>query len=394
MAKLPKWLGIFLLLAVIVSLAYVLQPEPVVVDVAQVERRPFAETVEDQGRTRARNPFNVASPIAGRLLRPQLDEGDRVSKGQVIAQIAPSPSDQRTQAYAEAALVSAQARLSAAEAGLSEAKSALSRTTRELERREELFRSDLTSAEEVEAFRQQAESANAGVTTAESSLRTALADIESARTLLIGSDSSDQDSIQILDITSPSDGTVYKVYEENERVIQAGAILYEISNQDRLEVVVDLLTQDAVRVEPGDTVRISGWGGDRIIDGVVQYIEPEAFTKVSALGVEEQRVNVITELLNVPENIGAEYRVEVSIVTWQGLDVLTIPTSALFQRSSGWNTFVVKDGEVVLQSLFIGYRGREYTQVIDGVNEGDTVVIFPSDLINEGTHVTFQDRAY
>ena len=121
----------------------------------------------------------------------------------------------------------------------------------------------------------------------------------------------------------------------------------------------------------------------------MKYIEPEAFTKYSALGVEEQRVNVIAEILSVPENIGAEYRVDVAIITWQALEVLTIPTSAIFQRSTGWNTFVVNDGRTELRPILIGPRGRDYTQIIDGVSEGETVVQFPSDLINEGTRVSF-----
>jgi HlyD family secretion protein len=390
MVKISKWLALVLLLIVGGAVFFVLRPSPVMVDVAQVERRPFAETVEEQGRTRARHPYMVTSPIAGRLLRTELDEGDRVSRGEVVARIAPSPQDQRNRAFAEANLVSAQARHRAAEAGLDEATSALSRATSELERRERLFSNNLTSAEEVESYRQLADAAESRVDTAEASLNSALAEIDSARSLLIGVDSEQTDSVLIVDIPSPSDGTIYKVYEENERVIQAGTVLYEISNQDQLEVVVDLLTQEAVRVEPGDSMRVTGWGGDRTIDAIVEYIEPEAFTKISALGVEEQRVNVISELLTAPpENIGAEYRVDVSIATWQSLEELTIPTSAIFQRSNGWNTFVVEDGEVELRQLLIGYRGREYSQVIDGVNEGDTVVVFPSDLINQGTRVTF-----
>jgi HlyD family secretion protein len=385
----PRWLGILLLLAVIGGLIYALQPQPELVEVAQVESRAFAETVEEQGRTRAHRPFVVTAPIAGRLLRTDLDEGDQVSEGQVIARIAPSPQDQRTAAYAEANLTTVQARYAATEAALREAQSALDRNRRELARREQLFAQDLASAEEVENFRQLVEAGQARVEASSANLRAAQSEIESARAFLIGVGNNGYGEPEIIDVFSPSDGTVYRVFEENERVIQAGEPIFSISNRDSLELVVDLLTQDAVRVESGDPVRITGWGGDYTIDAVVLAIEPEAFTKISALGVEEQRVNVIAELLNVPDNIGAEYRVEVAIVTWQGQDVLTIPTSAIFQRSNGWNTFVVTDGRTELRPLLIGSRGRDFTQVIDGVAEGDTVVVFPSDLINEGTRVTF-----
>ena len=163
----------------------------------------------------------------------------------------------------------------------------------------------------------------------------------------------------------------------------------EISNQDNLEAIVDLLTQDAVNVEEGATVYISGWGGDSIINGVVDYVEPEAFTKVSALGVEEQRVNVVIGLLDPPVNLGSEYRIEVSIVTWQANEVLTIPTSAIFQRSNGWNTFVVSDGVVAIEPVIIGQRTRDYTRVIGGLREGDQVVLYPSDLISEGVSVNY-----
>ncbi len=389
MKLIPRWLGILLVLALIGGLIYALQPRPELVEVALVERRAFAETVEEQGRTRAHRPFVVTAPIAGRLLRTDLDEGNQVAQGQVIARIAPSPQDQRTAAYAEANLTSVQARYAATEAALREAQSTLDRNRRELERRERLFAQDLASAEEVENFRQLVEAAQARVEASDANLRAAQAEIESARAFLIGVGDDRHGEPQIVDVLSPSDGTVYRVFEENERVIQAGEPIFSISNRDSLELVVDLLTQDAVRVEPGDPVRITGWGGDYTIDAVVLSIEPEAFTKISALGVEEQRVNVIAELLNVPDNIGAEYRVEVAIVTWQGQDVLTIPTSALFQRSNGWNTFVVKDGRTELRPVLIGSRGRDFTQVIDGVSEGDTVVVFPSDLINAGTRVTF-----
>jgi len=378
-----------LAIAIVGGLIYALQPQPELVEVGQVERRDFAETVEEQGRTRAHRPYTVTAPIAGRLLRTELDEGNQVSEGQIIARIAPSPQDQRTAAYAEANLTSVQARYAATEAALREAQSTLDRNRRELERREQLFAQDLASAEEVENFRQLVDAGQSRVEAANANLRAAGAEIESARAFMIGVSNSGNEEPEIVEVHSPSDGTVYRVMEENERVIQAGEPIFSISNRDNLELVVDLLTQDAMRVEPGDAVRITGWGGDYTIDAVVLYIEPEAFTKVSALGVEEQRVNVIAELLNVPDNMGAEYRVEVAIVTWQDQDVLTIPTSAIFQRSNGWNTFVVVDGQTELRSILIGSRGRDFTQVIDGVSDGETVIVFPSDLINEGTRVTF-----
>jgi HlyD family secretion protein len=390
MLKMPIWLKLLAAAVVLAIAVFLLLPAPLDVEVGTVEMRPFFEAVEEQGRTRARNPYLVTAPVSGRLLRTQLDEGHRVNSGEVIAVIAPAPQDQRSSAIAQANLAAAEARLAVANASLQETRSAYERVSRERERREELFSRSLASAEETELYRQLASAEEARVESAQASVLAAQADIESARAQLLGNDTDDQASGQaLIEIKAPVTGTVYAVLEENERVIQAGTPLLELSNQDSLEVVVDLLTQDAVKVEAGDTVYVDGWGGDRTLNAIVRSIEPEAFTKISALGVEEQRVNVIIDLIDPPENLGAEYRVEVAIVTWQANSTLTIPTSAIFQRSTGWHTFVVRDGRVVLEPILVGARDREFTRVLGGVAEGDRVVLYPSDLINEGAAVRF-----
>jgi HlyD family secretion protein len=391
MPKTPLWVKFIAALVVVAIGAVLLRPTPVDVEIGTVEMRPFFQAIEEQGRTRARNPYLITAPVSGRLLRTRLDEGDRVSSGEVIAIIAPTPQDQRSSAYAQANLAAAQARLAVANASLQETLSAYERIKRERERREELFNRSLASAEETELYRQLETAEQARVERAEASVSAAQADIESARALMLGTDPEDQSFDQsMIEIKAPVRGTVYSVLEENERVIQAGTPLLEISNQDSLEVVVDLLTQDAVKVEAGDTVYISGWGGDRTINAFVRAIEPEAFTKVSALGVDEQRVNVIIDLIDPPENLGAEYRVEVAIVTWQANSTLTVPTSAIFQRSTGWHTFAAQEGRAELRPILIADRGREYSRVLGGVSEGEQVILYPSDLINEGTAVRNQ----
>ena len=390
MAKTPRWLQLLMIVGVGGLLFVLLRPTAIDVDVGLVESGPFYEAIEAQGRTRGINPYLVAAPIAGRLLRTEFNEGDRVSGGQVLARIAPTPQDQQSLAFAQANLLAAQARFTAATAALEEASSAATRVTRELERREELFRNDLTSAEETELYRQLATAEQARMRSAEANLRATEADIESARSFLLGVSPDDEANEEsIVEVLAPVTGTIYQVLEENERVIQAGTPLFEISNQDGLEVVADLLTQDAVQVEVGDVVYITGWGGDQTINAVVRTIEPEAFTKISALGVEEQRVNVIADLIDPPENLGAEYRVEVAIVTWQAVETLTIPSSAIFQRSNGWNTFIVNEGKVETRAILIGSRGRDLTRVIGGVSEGERVILYPSNLINEGVAVNY-----
>ncbi len=385
MAKMPRWIQISLLVIVLAGLAWLLRPAPVTVETGVVERRDYFEAIEAQGRTRARNPYVITAPVAGRLLRPGLDEGDRIEAGQIVAVIAPSPQDQRSTAYAEASLTAAEARLNSAEASLQETRSAYQRIERERERREQLFSSGLSSEEEIGLYRQMEAAELARVQSAEAAVAAARADIESTRALLLGADSNSNEGR--IEVRAPVAGTVYRVMESNERVVQAGTPLMETSNQDSLEVVIDLLTQEAVQVAAGDTVYLAGWGGDQTISAMVRQVEPQAFTKISALGVEEQRVNVIADLFQRPEELGAEYRVEAAIVTWQGQDVLTIPTSAIFQSPAGWHCYVVSNGRAILTPLTIGPRGRDFTRVIAGVEEEDSVILYPSDLVRDGVAV-------
>lgn len=386
-ATLWKWLAG---LAVAALIGYFLLPSAIDVETGQVELRPFHEAVEVQGRTRAINPYVVTAPVAGRLLRAELTEGDRVTDGQVLARIAPAPQDPRTLQYLRANVTAAEARLAAAVATREEIEGRLQQATRDLERREELLRNGSASVEETETYRQIVTTEQARLRSAEATLRAIEAEAGSARSFLIGTDVSESAADAAhLPLRSPVDGTVYQVFEKNERVIAAGTPLLEISNGDRIEVIADILTQDAVAIDPGDVAYITGWGGDQALNAVVRTIEPEAFTKVSALGVEEQRVNIILELLEPPTNLGAEYRVQVAIVTWQANAALTIPTSAIFQRNDGWNTFVVNDNRVETRPVLIGQRGGDHTRVIGGIEEGERVILYPSDLITEGAKVIY-----
>lgn len=387
-ASIRQWViwGAVLLILVAAAI-YATRPSPLPVETALIDTRTLTILVEDQGRTRARDPFIVAAPITGRLLRSELDEGDTISKEQVIARMALAPEDQRSEAIYRSALTAAEARYQAAEAALMEAESAYARATKEEERRQELFKNNLTSQEELEYFFQVSDSAEARLMSARATLDAAAADVESARSRLIGVDLDDNEGV--MDVKAPVDGTIYKVYEESERVVQAGTPLFDISNDDTLEIVIDLLTQDAVKVSPGDPILVTGWGDERTINARVSYIEPQAFTKVSALGVEEQRVNIIGEFLEDHAPLGAGYRIEAGIVVWEEDDVLTVPTSAIFQRQRDWQVFVIENDTVALRTLKLGQRGRDYAQVLDGLSEGDRVILYPSDLIESGVEVSY-----
>ncbi len=386
--SLGKWLipGV-LAVVVILAVVFAMSPTPLPVETALVEERTLTILVEEQGRTRARDPFVVAAPINGRLLRIQLDEGNHVEQGQIIARIALAPEDRRTEATYRANLTAAEARQAAAEAALMEAESAVARARREEERRGELLKNNLISQEELEYYYQVTDSAEARRLSAQATQAAAAAEVESARSRLLGISTDNEEGV--LDITAPVSGTIYRVYEESERVVQAGTPLMDISNDDSLEIIIDLLTQDAVKVSPGDPILVTGWGEDRVISARVSYIEPQAFTKISALGVEEQRVNVIAEFLEPTSPLGAGYRIEAGIVVWEEDNVLTVPTSALFQRSSTWQVFVVTGDTVELRALTLGQRGREYAQVLDGLRADDRIVLYPSDLISEGITVSY-----
>ncbi len=383
-----KWLiaGAIALVAVAL-LAALMWPSSVDLDLATAQRGPLSVTVEEQGRTRAMLRYTVAAPISGRLLRTHIDEGDRVEEGDVLVRIAPPPTDARTAATARADLAAAQAREREAGAAVIEAQGNFQLAKGEARRRADLYLKQAISAETRDAFEQAAQAAEARLGSAQASLAAAAAAVRSARSHLLGADPG-SDKQGAIAIRAPVSGRVLRVHEESERVVQAGAPLFDLSEGDALELVVDVLTEDAVQVHGGDPILITGWGGSATLKGNVRYVEPGAFTKISALGVEEQRVNVIGDLPDAPATLGAGYRIEAAIVTWSGTDVLQIPTGAMFRRDGAWQTFVVEDGRARLRKLQIGHRNTEFAEVETGIESGEQVIVFPSDLIEDGVRVT------
>jgi HlyD family secretion protein len=381
MAGVATATGVFLLW-------FVLKPAPVLVELDTVRSRTLTVLVEEQGSTRARDPFVVATPIAGRLLRSELDAGDHVEQGQVLARIALPPEDGRQEAVLKANLVAAEAREAAARAALMEAESAYARATNEEQRRNELAKNSLTSAEELEYYRQVKDSAEARLLSMQASLQAARAEVESARSLLMGITYENDSAIQ--QVAAPIAGTIYRIYEESERVVQAGTPLIALSNDDSLEIVIDLLTQEAVKVQAGAPVNITGWGGDEVLQAVVRRVEPEAFTKISSLGVEEQRVNVIADFTSDNGGLGAGYRIDAGIVVWEADEVLTIPASAIFQRAGTWYAFVAEEGVARLRELQLGQRSRDHAQVLGGVSAGEQVVAFPTAVVGDGVSIKAQ----
>ena len=355
------------------------------VETAVVQQQDLLITVQEQGRTRARLPFTITAPVNAYMQRTSLIEGRRVEQGQALVELSLLAEDNRAEASYRANLQAAEARQRVAQASLSEAQSALTRAQNEAARRERLFLDRLIGSEELELYRQAVQAAESRQQSARSSLAAAQADIEGARARLMGSDPAASEGN--LTLSAPVSGTVLTVHERGDRAVSAGTPLFDISDGDAMELVVDLLTQDAVRVSPGDEILITGWGSTETLRGIVDYVEPQAFTKFSALGVEEQRVNVVGSLIQTHSALGAGYRIEAAIVVARHEQTLAVPTSALFRRDDQWHVFVVTEDRASLRAVQTGDRNREHAQVLAGLQPGDTVIIFPSDLVVDGVEV-------
>lgn len=382
-----KWIvGALALLAVTVYLV-MSSSSALPVDTATITTQDLVITVQEQGRTRARLPWTVTAPVNAHMLRSALIEGQRVEQGQVLAELALLAEDNRTEAAYRAGLDAAEARRRVAEASLAEAESALERSRSEASRRERLALDRLIGREELELYQQALAAAEARVQSARSSVNAAQADVASASARLMGTDGNGENR---LTLTAPVGGTVLRVLERGDRAVSAGTPLFEISDGDAMELVVDLLTQEAVRVRPGDDILVTGWGSNDVLRAVVDYVEPQAFTKFSALGVEEQRVNVIGSLVQTAPMLGAGYRIEAAIVVARHEQALAVPVSALFRRNDEWHVFVVENGRAALRRLEIGDRNRDFAQVINGLSAGDSVILYPSDLISDGVDVISQ----
>jgi len=366
------------------------------VELGEVTRGPLQVSVDEEGETRVRERFVVAAPTAGRLLRITLDEGDRIAAGEVVARIVPAPLDPRAEAATQARLEAAEdARRGAdARAGLAEA--ALAQAERDLARAERLREAGARSDEELERARLDRTRARRELEAARFARDAALHDAEAARALLMAArtprssaadDGACAGAQPCLDVRSPVAAEVLRVHEESERIVAAGAPLLELGDPGSIEIVVDVLSADAVRIRPGADVWIEDWGGEQPLRAQVRRVEPSGFTKVSALGVEEQRVNVIADFVDPPEGLGDGFRVEARIVVWEAVDVLRVPASALFRHGDGWAVFGV-DGDVARRrEIELGQRGSFEAELRSGLEPGERVVLHPSDRLADGVRV-------
>jgi HlyD family secretion protein len=381
---------------VVAAVAYAVLPKPVAVDLATVDRGVIEVTVDEEGVARIRDVYTVSAPVGGYLERFPLEVGDPVRKGgTVVAEIrptAPAFLDERARRELEAAVGAAAAAVRLAEAEVSRADADLKLAESDLERSRRLSRSGTIAQAALDAAESKAAAARAGVAQAEASLELRRNELTSAEARLMqpGGNGADQAGPCCVPITAPVSGVVLKVHAESAQVISAGAPIAEIGDPADLEVAVDLLSADAVRVKPGAVARIEGWGGGRTLAARVRRVEPSAFTKVSALGIEEQRVNVLLDLTDPRsawQALGHEYRVYVRIRIWEGGDVVRVPLAALFRRGAQWTVFRVAGGRAAAVPVEIDHRDDSRAEVTAGLQPGDVVIVHPSDRVEDGARV-------
>ena len=379
-SRLIPWLGALLLAGL---LAAGLWPKPVPVETALVAKGPLRATVNEEGKTRIRQRFTVSAPVTGQLRRITLDPGDAVTAGEtvvaVIEPVLPLLLDVRSRTAAEA-------RRDAAVARLDTARRALVWATSERERFEKLFAEQVVSIQEVEAARWRQESAEGEAAAAESALRQAEAELSE----VAGGHPASAAPPQPVEVKAPASGAVLRLFEENARVVSAGQPLLEIGDPTDLEVVIEVLSRDGATLSPGTPVELVQWGDNRPLRAQVRRVEPAAFTKVSALGVEEQRVRVIADFVDPPEarrGLGDQFRVDARIILWEDPEVLKVPAGALFRRGDQWQVFVVSEGRARLRAVEPGRSSGTETQIRNGLEAGMGVILYPGDGVHDGRRV-------
>jgi len=376
--------------AVVAALVWAFWPSPVPVDFATVEAGPLQVTIDDEGETRVRDRFVVSAPLPGRMRRIELEPGDAVSRHAVVAlfePVDPALLDARTRTEIQARVGAAEAAVGAARADRERVRADLTFARADLTRYRELAEAAIASRERLDAAARQVSTLEEGARSADFAVRAAEQQLEVARAALVQTRGSGGVAIRLL---SPIDGVVLRRLQESETVAATGQPLLEIGDVARLEIVSDLLSTSAVRVRPGQKVLIEQWGGDRPLTGRVRRVEPSGFTKISALGVEEQRVNTVIDLEAPREawqSLGDGYRVEVRIVVWEHDRVIKVPTSSLFRHDGTWAVFRVENGRAVRRKVEIGQRSGLEAEVLSGLQAGERIIVYPSDQVADGVKV-------
>jgi HlyD family secretion protein len=374
-------------LAVVALVVLVLLPDAIPVDVAAVERGPMRVTVDDQGETRSHDRFVVVAPVAGRMSRIALHDGDAVAEGQVIVQIAPLPMSAREREEQIARVASAEATQREAEERLRHAEEDLAQAKRERQRVEKLLSSGVVSEQAAEQARNLEVTSANEAEAARFRARSAAAEVKVARSGLLGAQAQSGPGA-LVRIRAPVAGRILRIPDPSERVVAAGTTLLTLGDLRKLEVVIELLSSEAVKVQPGMPVLLEGWGGSEPIRAQVRVVEPYAVTKVSALGIEEKRVNIIADFVDPPGPLGDGFRVTARIITWSEDSVLKVPTSALFRCGEEWCVFSIEGQRAMSRTVEIGHRNALEAEVVQGLDEGELVIRHPGNQIEEASRVT------
>ena len=384
-------------LAVAGALVAALMPPPVDVDIAKIERTALRVTLDEEGKTRIRDVYVVTAPIAGTLQRSPLKAGDPVEKGDtavaIIKPATPTMRDFRTSLELESQVKTCEANVQFADAELRQTMAEAKLAKSEFDRAATLAGKGVSTQSALEKAETNLKIRDAAVARAKAAVEVRKRELDGAKVRQLQPDQMEArqaaNSTCGFDVKAPESGRVLKLVAESEQTLAAGAPILEIGNPANLEIVVDLLSADAVKVRVGSKATIDGWGGAPL-NAHVTRIEPSGFTKVSALGIEEQRVKTLFAIdgpQHVWERLGHDYRVFVKINVFEATGALTVPIGALFRRGDEWSVFVLKDGRARIQPVTIGQRNSVLAEVLGGLTAGDSVILHPSDRVADGTRV-------
>jgi len=382
---LPIWIIPLLVLILLLLLAF--RPSKVLVDTTELTTGAMSVTIDEEGRTRVRERYVISSPLAARVPRIDFEPGDDLCVGQEVVVLDPGPPhllDARAQARAEAALGAAEAAVTRSLSEYDARYLEEERRKRSLARIETLHKGGTVSAESLDEAQTAAQTARRARISSEQAVRIARFDKAQAEAVLNATVSE-----QTLVLRAPVDGVVLRVFDKNSRSVQPGSPLVEMGDPDNLEILIDVLSADAVRIRPGQRVWIEHWGGERRLAATVRRVEPTAFTEVSALGVDEQRVNVIADFDpgTQVEGLGDGFRLEARIVVWDTDQAVLLPTGALFRDGDGWSVYRVVDDRSERVRVRIGRRNGDVAEVRGGLEAGEEVVLHPGDRVDSGSRI-------
>jgi len=385
------WLA--MLLAIVAALVYGFRPQPRLVDIAEAKRAPMQVSIQEEGRTRVIDRYIVTAPVAGTTCRVDLDVGDPVEKNEPLVNINPlqsQPLDPRSQAEARARVAASEASLRAAEENVHVASAEADLAGKELLRLVPLVEEGHISEERLDQARAAKRGSEAALRSAQFAVAVANHELEAARTALRYTGNKPSNPEDVVQVLAPVTGRVLKIHQQCEGVVSRGQPLLEIGDTRSLEIETDVLSEDAVKIKPGMPVLYERWGGENPLAGQVRRVEPVGFTKISALGVEEQRVLIISDITSDPEQwqtLGDGYRVESRFILWENEDVLQIPASALFRIDDQWALFVMDDDKAKRRRVEIGQRNGLSAQILDGLAEGEAVITHPDKAIDDGMRI-------